>query len=1028
MVMKRDKRRRKHVLADGGWSASDWGAVASSLGSSIDAIGNATGLYKNLGMNGLGNSLANIDWSQMPKKNIAEDTSKAYEYLNAYANGYKANDNMFKTDMTFNGNFVPHKFVSGGQAGSVIQGIGSVAATTAETASANAQIAHQSALNKSRGLSNQILNTSIDTNTDEGLLSASRNMQSAYGLQANDLMRSKAQNAGATALGTAKGSIQGAAAGSAFGPWGALIGGAIGGAAGLLGGIFGSKKGKRKAEKQARKSQELAAQANAHNQALINQAANKVAMNREYEAMKHLAAYGGALDYDIYNTNANNSIYKAMSSNRMTALPTYSNEFAFGGNLQTHGGIWSNGLTVFNEGGSHEANPLGGIPQGVAPDGEPNLVEEGEVKWNDENYIFSNRLKVPKKDAKELGLKEGATFADAAKKVSKETEERPNDPISKEAVKDSMSVLMQIQEKLKLDMEAKKIKAMISKMSPEELEMLMYSMQQGAQASQEAQDEAAMSQEQMMRQQGMEMPQEQMPYEEYAEEPQYAEGGHIYEGGEEKGAMQVAAPKKWADYLKTEVDPGNVNSRYGYAPYYDKPVKSTLDYQRGKDATARATEQLAEYQNYWNAVIANLRSAIRKIAEGKEELTTEELNSLQEVRELDAASLDRNKKNGYTSLFGDNGLVDDWEDRIREYTSDGKNGIWHTYLTADGSIVRLPVEEPEPGEPYEALEAGEPEESDLTPVHRYSELPRYAPLAGSGINYIEALNRKPHEVTPAGVQYIGPQTVNDYMAYKPQDVLFQWNKNRAAVQGLADTIRNGSSPSSDAMRIAAMQKQQDMLGSLINNAERANYENYKAAVSHNTGVDEFNANQIYNADVFNAGQYDKAQANRQAAQLKNYDYEDDIFNSRLAARNNFYNNLGKLGESNMALNQRNALVASGYFGQQNPKSQHLLGLIDYNEQKRLLDEERYRQQKNRREPMEKIDSIKPYLPLDNAVSMRMRTPLVDSAYPREAIESGSSYVNVFNKYPETLDMMYYQPTVNCLGGKVNTRKYTKRRN
>ena len=34
-------------------------------------------------------------------------------------------------------------------------------------------------------------------------------------------------------------------------------------------------------------------------------------------------------------------------------------------------------------GGTHEENPLGGIPQGMGPNGAPNLVEQGELKIPD---------------------------------------------------------------------------------------------------------------------------------------------------------------------------------------------------------------------------------------------------------------------------------------------------------------------------------------------------------------------------------------------------------------------------------------------------------------------------------------------------------------------------------------------------------------------------------------------------------------------------------------------------------------------
>jgi len=75
-------------------------------------------------------------------------------------------------------------------------------------------------------------------------------------------------------------------------------------------------------------------------------------------------------------------------------------------------------LTEFNEGGRHEENSLGGIPQGMNPDGQMNLVEEGETKFDAENYIYSDTLKVDKELAEAFNLSPkmvGKTFADASK-------------------------------------------------------------------------------------------------------------------------------------------------------------------------------------------------------------------------------------------------------------------------------------------------------------------------------------------------------------------------------------------------------------------------------------------------------------------------------------------------------------------------------------------------------------------------------------------------------------------------------------
>lgn len=123
--------------------------------------------------------------------------------------------------------------------------------------------------------------------------------------------------------------------------------------------------------------------------------------------------------------------YRASAISQNNTNNALLNIKAFGGNLHMND-VFSNGVRFIEEGGSHEENPLGGVPQGIAPDGKSNLVEEGEViDFND--YVYSKRLKVPKKDYEMLGLKENKeyTYADAAEIIQKESEERPNDPLSK---------------------------------------------------------------------------------------------------------------------------------------------------------------------------------------------------------------------------------------------------------------------------------------------------------------------------------------------------------------------------------------------------------------------------------------------------------------------------------------------------------------------------------------------------------------------------------------------------------------------
>lgn len=125
---------------------------------------------------------------------------------------------------------------------------------------------------------------------------------------------------------------------------------------------------------------------------------------------------------------------------------------AYGGEL-THGGVFSNNVLQINEGGTHQENPYDGIQLGVDEQGIPNLVEEGELIWDD--YVFSNRIKVPKAVRQKYKLRDDITYAEAAKKLQKESEERPNDPISKNGLVAFMEELRNNQEEQRIKKEEK---------------------------------------------------------------------------------------------------------------------------------------------------------------------------------------------------------------------------------------------------------------------------------------------------------------------------------------------------------------------------------------------------------------------------------------------------------------------------------------------------------------------------------------------------------------------------------------------
>lgn len=239
--------------------------------------------------------------------------------------------------------------------------------------------------------------------------------------------------------------------------------------------------------------------------------ANDNALLANYAADGGLLLTGDAIDYNFINEHLYNKRLEAMSKNKLTSMPNsfevpqYGIDyFADGGNLSrdkdydskkkpypivpssdfagphrsypistgtlfqgwdslttypdalTHGGVFSNGVTVVGEGGSHEENPLSGVPMGLAPDGQPNLVEEGEVVFND--YVFSNRLHPTEKMLKQYNIPlkyKDHTFASIAEKFNKEPKERPNDPIAKRGLLANMGKLMQAQEEVRAKKEAK---------------------------------------------------------------------------------------------------------------------------------------------------------------------------------------------------------------------------------------------------------------------------------------------------------------------------------------------------------------------------------------------------------------------------------------------------------------------------------------------------------------------------------------------------------------------------------------------
>ena len=314
------------------------------------------------------------------------------------------------------------------------------------------------------------------------------------------------------AMNTIGGAVQGAATGATVGgPLGAIVGGVIGLGSAIGGWITGNRKAKRAARRlnQQASAANQRALTSFENRASDIDTQNDLTMASNYFDYGGPIFSTGAIGYDLASRDLNNKQMKALGDMRLTSLPNSFNampdvntintfkdggifikpenrgkftalkertgksstwykehgtpaqkkmatfalnaakwKHADGGELHTHGGDFTNGLTYIDNGGSHEANPFEGVQMGIDPQGVPNLVEEGEVIFND--YVFSNRLKVPKAIRQKYKLRDNITFAEAAKKLSKESEDRPNDPISKRGLESFMGALANGQEEVRI--------------------------------------------------------------------------------------------------------------------------------------------------------------------------------------------------------------------------------------------------------------------------------------------------------------------------------------------------------------------------------------------------------------------------------------------------------------------------------------------------------------------------------------------------------------------------------------------------
>lgn len=640
--------------------------------------------------------------------------------------------------------------------------------------------------------------------------------------------------------------------------------------------------------KAKRLTNQLREQAEAANTRLygnFNQAADVTNKNQFLQGMYNVGAFGGPLFKEggimIKKENrgkftesanranmgvqeyarhilANKEDYSPTLIKRANFARNFGGRKAFGGDLNTYGGTYNGGLEYIDNGDTHENNILGGVPMGTDRNGTPNLVEEGETIWND--YVFSNRLKVPETLTDKYKLSKDITFAEASKKLGKEIEETPNDPISKRTFNSFMQDLQQSQEEVKAKKELSRVKRQFNKLSPQEqLGILNGGPVQG--------DNTLLANPNQVNPNNT--PQ------------QFAEGGYtdrnwLFDN------MWEGKPIYQDSYLKGNIPyyQGKISNK-GYSV---KDIESTDNY---KNFTKYALT-LPDTHNYWQTLSNKTGKDVTYL------------------------------KNNYERLRNDGKLG--WVHRTPLYNTDYNIKVPNLETPGqraqelNNMIQNFPTREPR------TYEYGDKDNNLLDTRLRYAPVIGSAigtissllskPDESSADDILTAA-REAGQYTPISFNPIG-----DYIQYNPFDRDYYINKLNAESGAARRAIINQSSGNrSNAIAgiLAADYNAQNQLGALARQAEEYNLAQRQKVAEFNRGTNMFNTEGIFKADTANQAAKMQArntllQGTMQAERLRQA-ARQQLAAERSANLTNLFNNLGNIGRENMNFNILNTSAA-----------------------------------------------------------------------------------------------------------------------
>lgn len=597
----------------------------------------------------------------------------------------------------------------------------------------------------------------------------------------------------------------------------------------------------------------------------------------------------------------------------------------FGGDLLTNGGIFSNGYTWIGNGYHHSENSNEGVPVGISPDGIPNLVEQNEFIWRDApdgEYVFAadsdntNKMKVPKEILDKYHMKEGTTFAEVAKKISKESKERPNDPISKNGRISDLTELMQAQEEVRTANQAKDIKKDLKKqlnnLTPEETLAL----------------------------------QEQMPYGVIgnSESQEYAEGGLF--GRKFDGTGKYPNRYYTSPYVYNSAKPASILERAG-------GLASLLN-KLGRQHRGEGINMLP-YERAWQESPQYLNQfQIAKILKENPELTDEEFikefasNMLPYYQEYINSSntpsvLGASQDTDLVAENLDSPIIDNINSKVEPFIVSAATRVG-SYKSDKPSIQKaqlrdfnIPFDKWEPlntiSERAKSINASRPDKITFTGVSSNNNIDqqqgidekllptwmRYAPIAGSAISAVSSLFDKPDysnaeaierasQVTPRQVSYT---PLGDYITYRPFDTNYYLNALRSGAAASRRLLANTSGGNRGALASTILASDYNTLikeGELARQAEEYNRAQQLQAAEFNRGTNQTNAEMSLQASKANQDAYlDAARLGLSgitASSQMRESIDQNLANQRSANLTNLFNNLGALGEENYNKNDR----------------------------------------------------------------------------------------------------------------------------